>query len=236
MWRLIAGFVLASTMSAQHERVPEAAVVDGVPRGMFVGRSLLTGRAVCLLFLSNGRITRFIPTGGLERFDWAKHRAEHSGDSGTWEMRGPRLRVTWGDGGVHEGPLAVTSGGIEFYGKRYGRPAIVAASMLAGTWEAARGSAITGGSGVNAVATLAIQADGAYRWSGVTGGVVAGKAAASERTSSGVIAVSGTTMTFRAADGTTTSRTFLPLAGSPVTAFTLDGDAFTRVAPKPNVP
>jgi hypothetical protein len=226
---LMTGLLLASPVNAQSERVPEADVVDGVPRGLFVGRSLLTGRAICLLFLSNGRITRFIPAGGLDRFDWARHRADHGGDSGTWSIRGDQLRITWGDGGVHDGPLKVTPNGIEFYGKRYARPSVIAASALAGTWEAARGSAIAGGSGVNAVTTLTIGADATYRWSGVIGGVVTGRAVASEKAMAGTITVSGPTITLRAGDGTVTSHTFLPLAGNPVTAFTLDADAFTRV-------
>jgi hypothetical protein len=75
------------------ERVPDAGVVNGVPQGMFVGRSLLTGRAVCLLFLSGGLVTRFIPEGGLDNFDWAKHQAAHTGDSGRWEMRGAQVAI-----------------------------------------------------------------------------------------------------------------------------------------------
>ena len=74
MLLVIGGTVMAA------ERVPDAAVVGGVPQGMFVSRSLLTGRAVCLLFLSGGRVTRAIPEGGLESFDWTKHQAAHRGD------------------------------------------------------------------------------------------------------------------------------------------------------------
>jgi hypothetical protein len=176
-------------------------VVNGVPRGMFFGRSLLTGRAVCLLFLSNGRITRFIPTGGLDRFDWTKHRTDHPGDSGTWEIRGGQLRVTWGDGGVHEGPIKENPNGIEFSGKRYARAVSVPVSALVGSWEAARGTAIVGGSGVNTVSTLVVRGDGRYQWSAVTGGAVAGRAAVGEKA----------------------------MTGDPVVAFTADGDAFTRV-------
>ena len=46
-------------------------------------------------------MTRFIPEGGLENFDWAAHLAAHGPDSGRWEMRGSQLAIAWGDGGVH---------------------------------------------------------------------------------------------------------------------------------------
>lgn len=211
------------------ERVGDAAVVNGVPRGIFVSRSLLTGRAVCLLFLSEGRVTRVIPRGGLERFDWAAHRAAHERDSGTWAMRGGAVRITWGDGGVQEGPLTETPTGIEFAGKRYWRPMVVDARAVAGAWESARGTAIAGGEGVNAVATLAIEGDGAFRWIGTTGGAVAGRTAADQREVRGTLRVSGATLIFRGAGGAETSRTFLVAPGEPVTAFTLDGEVFTRV-------
>jgi len=216
-------------MAGQGEPVPPAAVIDGKPRGMFLGRSLLTGRAVCLLFLSGGRVTRAIPYGGLERLDWAAHQKAHSGDVGTWEIRGDQLSITWGDGGVHQGPLRITQGGIEFYGKRYSRPATVTVADLAGRWEATRGTAITGGEGVNTTTTLSIDASGKYRWSGVTGGAVAGRATAGGETRSGRLSVSGQTMTFVDDDGTVTARTLLPAAGTPVTAMSLDADLFTRV-------
>lgn len=50
------------------ERVPDAGVVNGVPQGMFVGRSLLSGRAVYPLFLSGSRVTRFIPEGSIDGY------------------------------------------------------------------------------------------------------------------------------------------------------------------------
>ena len=93
------------------ERVPEPDVLAGKPQGIFVGRSLLTGRAVCLLFLDGGRVTRSIPSGGLEQFDWVRHNADHPGDSGMWEMLDDELSITWGDGGVHHGPLTVRPAG-----------------------------------------------------------------------------------------------------------------------------
>src|SRR5689334_22652217 len=83
--------LLALGPMSQSERVPDAVVVNGVPQGMFVGRSLLGGKAVCLLFLSGGRITRAIPEGGLESFDWTRHRAAHGPDSGTWQMQSGHL-------------------------------------------------------------------------------------------------------------------------------------------------
>jgi hypothetical protein len=214
----------------QAERVPPAAVVNGVPQGMFVGRSLLTGRAVCLLFLSGGRVTRAIPAGGLEALDWARHRAEHSGDAGTWRMVDGELEIAWGDGGVHRGRLTETAGGIEFYGKRYSRPAVVEVSALAGRWESTRGTAVTGGEGVNVTSILVIEADGRYRWTAAGGGVVSGRAAAAEdRSRTGRVEVSGGTIVFRADDGTATSHTFIPVAGTPLTAFSADSDLFTRV-------
>lgn len=213
----------------QGEKVPDAGVVNGEPRGMFVGRSLLTGRAVCLLFLSGGRATRFIPTGGLEAFDWVRHRTEHEPNSGTWEKRGDLLRINWGDGGVHEGPLKVTESGIEFYGKRYSRPVGVTVGQLAGQWESARGTAITGGEGINTITNLMIEADGRYRWSGTTGGEVAGRAAASVVSRSGRLSIVGSTMTLTADDATIVARTLVAVSGTPVSAFSLDADLFTRV-------
>ncbi|MCC7066231.1 MAG: hypothetical protein IT456_25780, partial [Planctomycetes bacterium] len=170
---------------AQTERVPDAAVVNGVPQGLFVGRSLLTGRAVCLLFLSGGRITRAIPAGGLEQFDWARHSAAHAGDSGVWQMSGTRLIVQWSDGGVHEGIVAVHPDGIEFHGKRYARPGTANVAAIAGRWEATRGTAIAGGPGINRTTELIIQADGRYQRRGTIGGVVAGRAAAGSEAASG---------------------------------------------------
>jgi hypothetical protein len=211
------------------ERVPEAAVLGGVPQGMFVSRSLLTGRAVCLLFLNAGRVTRAIPEGGLENFDWAKHQAAHSGDVGRWEMQGAQIAITWGDGGMHQGPLTVRSDGIEFYGKRYAKPVAVALSAMVGRWEATRGTAIGGGPGVNIASTLTIEAGGRYRWLSTTGGVVAGRAVASDTTMSGVATINGATIVFTPEAGTATSHTLLPVAGTPVAAFGLDANMFTRV-------
>jgi len=225
----LSGLESAPLQAQQEERVPDAAVVDGKPRGLFVGRSLLSGKAICLLFLSDGRITRAIPKGGLERFQWTAHRDEHERDSGTWEIQDGTLRIVWGDGGVHEGQLEETATGVAFLGKRYWRPVVVDLSALAGTWESARGTAIAGGEGVNTVVTLIIETDGAYRLIGTTGGAVAGRAAATQRIGSGMLSLAGATMTLQDADGTAVSRTFLAAPGEPVTAFTLDGESFTRV-------
>lgn len=210
------------------ERVPDAAVIDGVPQGMFVSRSLLTGRAVCLLFLSGNRVTRFIPEGGLDNLDWAKHQTAHAGDSGRWEMRGGQVAIVWGDGGVHQGPLTVRPDGIEFYGKRYTKPVSASVTAIAGRWEAARGTAIAGGSGVNVVSALVIQPDGRYQWASTTGGVVAGRASASDATMTGTVTVKGSTIVFTPDKGVATSHTFLPAAGSPVAAFSVDATMFTR--------
>jgi hypothetical protein len=220
--------VLAAAASPRAERVPDAGVVNGVPQGIFFSRSLLTGRAVCLLFLSEGRVTRFIPAGGLENFDWATHRAAHDRDSGTWTMANGQIRIQWGDGGVNQGPVTVHPDGIEFYGKRYAKPAPVTVAAIAGRWEAARGTAIAGGPGVNRVSTLVIERDGRYQWASTTGGVVAGRATAADARMKGTLAISGATLTLKSDAGSTTSVTFLPAAGSPVQAFTLDADLFTR--------
>jgi len=214
--------------NVRRERVPDAGVVNGVPQGMFVSRSLLSGRAVCLLFLNGGRVTRFIPEGGLESFDWAAHQTAHGRDSGRWEMRGNQLAIAWGDGGVHEGPLTVRPDGIEFYGKRYTKPVSASLTAISGRWEAARGTAIAGGSGVNVANSLVIQPDGRYQWASTTGGTVAGRAAASEVTRTGTVTVKGSTIVFTPDSGAATSHTFLPVAGSPVTAFSVDANMFTR--------
>jgi hypothetical protein len=222
---------LPLTPAAQGERVPDAAVVNGVPQGLFVGSSLLTGRAVCLLFLSGGRVTRAIPEGGLEHFDWARHLAAHPSNSGRWEMRGGQLAIAWGDGGVHQGPITVRPDGIEFYGKRYAKAVPVGLAAIAGRWEAARGTAIVGGEGANRMSTLVIQSDGRYQRLSTTGGVVSGRAVASDRSMTGQVMVKGLTITFTSDAGVATSHTFLPVAGSPVSAFSVDADMFTRVGP-----
>jgi hypothetical protein len=220
---------LPNSLTAQGEPVPPSAVVDGKPQGIFVGRSLLTGRAVCLLFLSGGRVTRFIPVGGLENFDWARHQAGHAGDSGTWELVGGQLRITWGDGGVHQGPLTIRPGGIEFYGKRYTAPGTAKVSELVGRWESAHGTAIAGGSGINSLISFSVESGGRYHWTNTTGGVVAGRATAAESSRSGKLKISGQTIRFEADDGTAASYTFLPVPGVPLGAFSIDADLFTRM-------
>lgn len=232
---LLAAVVLLVSPQAG-ERAPEAAVFGGVPQGMFVGRSLLSGRAVCLLFLSEGRITRAIPEGGLENFDWNKHRAAHGPDSGTWQIRGGQLVVTWGDGGVHQGPITVHPDGIEFYGKRYSKPVPVTVAALAGRWESARGTAVGGGAGINRVSELAIAADGRYQWTSTTGGVVQGRSVANDRSMTGTVTVRGSTIVFASDAGTASSHTLLPAAGQPVNAFSVDSDMFTRLGPAPARP
>jgi hypothetical protein len=210
------------------ERVPDSAVIDGRPQGIFVGRSLLTGRSVCLLFLADGRASRAVPSGGLASFDWARHETEHPGDVGTWALSGGVLTISWGDGGVHSGPLTVNQDSIEFYGKRYARPAAATVAELAGQWEAASGFAIAGGAGINRVSSLTLQADGRYSWADTVGGVVEGLAAAAGSSNSGSLEISGQTATFKADDGSTSEHTFVAVAGQPITAFTLDQETFTR--------
>lgn len=222
--------LVALIAAAQGERVPESSVVDGKPQGIFVGRSLLTGRAVCLLFLGGGRVTRFIPAGGLEHFDWTEHKQHHAGDTGRWELAGGQLTITWGDGGIHRGPLTVRPTGIEFYGKRYSRPVTATLADLAGQWESTRGTAVTGGAGINTMKTLIVEPGGRYRWTGTTGGVVAGRATAAGTAGSGRLKISGLTMTFEADDGTATAHTFLPVPGEPTSAFSIDADMFTRTS------
>ncbi len=220
----------ATGITGKGERVPEAAMISGTPHGMFVGRSLLTGKSVCLLFLSGGRITRAIPEGGLDSFDWAKHQANHSGDCGKWEMSNSKLRINWGDGGTHEGPLTVTSNGIEFYGKRYAKPSSVQVSALAGRWESSRGTAQWGGEGINQTHTLTIGADGSFHWEAGGGGVVSGRAVYQEtRNLNGKLQIAGSTMIFHGEDGSVESYTFAPVPGDPIVAFSLGSNMFTRV-------
>jgi hypothetical protein len=217
-----------SSVPGSLERVPASGVVAGTPQGIFFGRSLLTGRAVCLLFLGGGRVTRSIPEGGLEAFDWARHQSEHPGDSGTWTLTGGQLSITWGDGGVHEGPLTVNPAGIEYYGKRYAQPRAATIADLAGTWEAASGFAIAGGDGINRLSILSVKPDGRYRWGETVGGTVGGLAAATGGADSGTLSIAGQTMAFAANDGSIVARTFLPAAGEQLLAFSLDRDLFTR--------
>jgi hypothetical protein len=61
--------------------------------------------------------------------------------------------------------------------------------------------------------------------------VVSGRAVATDRSMTGQVTISGLTITFKSDAGTTTSHTFLPVAGTPVTAFSVDADMFTRVGP-----
>jgi hypothetical protein len=198
------------------------------PEGIFVGRSLLTGRAVCLFFLDGGRVTRSIPSGGLENLDWAHHERDHPGDSGTWEMHGDELSIAWGDGGVHRGPLTIGPDGIEFYGKRYARPMTVEPSDLVGRWESASGTALTEGEWINALSDLLVEADGHYRWTGTVGGLVDGRATAAGSSTSGRLLISGQTITFKADDGSLDAYTFLAVAGEPLEAFSIDTVMFTR--------
>ena len=135
----------------------------------------------------------------------------------------------WGDGGVHEGPLTVRPDGIEFYGKRYARPAPTTVAAIAGRWESVRGTAVAGGEGGDRFEVLVIRPDGRYQWAAATGGVVAGRAVATDRSMTGQITISGATLTLRADAGAVTSSTFLPAARTPVLAFSLDTDMFTRV-------
>jgi hypothetical protein len=229
VFTLLAVALITMTGLMGAERVPEAGVVGGAPQGMFVSRSLLTGRTVCLLFLSGGRVTRAIPEGGLESFDWATHQAEHSRDSGRWDVRGGQIAIAWGDGGVHQGPLTVRPDGIEFYGKRYTKPVVVSPGALVGRWEATRGTAIAGGSGINVASTLVIQTDGRYNWSSTTGGSVAGRAVASDQTMTGTVRVTGATIVFTPDSGPPTTHTLLAVAGDPIQVFSVDANMFTRV-------
>jgi hypothetical protein len=125
--------------------------------------------------------------------------------------------------------LTVRPDGIEFYGKRYAKPVSVEPGAIVGRWESARGTAIAGGSGVNTASTLVIEPGSRYQWLDTTGGVVAGRAAASERAMTGVVTVTGATMVLTSDAGAATSYTFLPVAGTPITAFSIDGSVFTRV-------
>jgi hypothetical protein len=79
------------------------------------------------------------------------------------------------------------------------------------------------------VSSLTITPDGRYQLASVTGGVVAGRAAAGERAASGRVTIKGLTIVFTSDDGPTRSFTFLPAGGTPVTAFSIDADLFTRV-------
>ena len=144
-------------------------------------------------------------------------------------MLDDELSITWGDGGVHRGPLTVRPAGIEFYGKRYSRPGSATTADLVGTWEAAQGTAVGGGDGINRLSTLIVEADGRYRWAETVGGVVDGEASAGGDSWTGTLSISGQTVTFDADDGALDVRTFLPVPGEPLSAFSLDDDLFTRV-------
>lgn len=101
---------------------------------------------------------------------------------------------------------------------------------LVGSWEAAHGTAPWGGDGLIALSSLTIEADGHYGWDGTVGGVIDGSATAAASSGSGTVHVAGQTMTFKADDGSVVARTFLPVAGRPIEAFSLDTELFTRTA------
>ena len=218
-----------SSTRSKGERVPEAGVMNGRPQGLFVGRSLLSGKAVCLLFLDGGRITRSIPESGLENFHWMEHAVNHSGDCGTWQLTGNLLRIVWGDGGVHEGPLKVNPNGIEFYGKTYARIGTVSIASISGEWESARGTAAWGGEGITMTHSLSITADGKFHWVAGGGGVVSGHAVQDRsKDTRGKLQIVGATAIFTSDDGTVETYTFTAVPGNPTVAFGLDQNMFTR--------
>lgn len=211
------------------ERVPESAVVDGMPRGIFLGRSLLTGRTVCLLFLGDGRITRAVPTQDLDAFDWQRHRADHPGDCGSWQLRPGQLSVRWGDGGVHEGPLKVGPSGIEFYGKTYVRPSVANLAALVGRWEAVRGLGIAGGAGARVILTLEIDAAGRFRWRAEGGSSGPHAAHREVKDLRGTLRIQGRRLILQGDDGTVEAHSFLAIPGDPLAAFALGPNMFTRI-------
>ena len=210
--------------AAKGERVPVSGWVNGAPRGIFVGTSLLSGGAICLMFLDGGRITRTIPGQDLDNFSWAEHLEKYPRNCGTYTISNGILKVKWGDGGVHEGPIKQTPNGIEFYQKRYTKPEPVAVAEIAGRWESAKS--------IGAIATthvLRIASDGSFTWKTDRGGVVAGRAVySSVRDSRGKVTVRGTIITFHNDDGTTETLTFLRVPGNPIKAFSIGMDMFTR--------
>jgi hypothetical protein len=126
--------------------------------------------------------------------------------------------------------LNVTSGGIEFYGKRYSRAPTVGIAAVAGKWESARGTAIMGGEGINISQTLTIKPDGSFHWEAGSGGVVSGEAVSNNtKNKSGRISIAGSTVTFHGDDGSAESFTFLPVPGDPVSAVAIGSDMFTRI-------
>jgi hypothetical protein len=206
------------------ERVPESSFKDGVPRGIFFATSMLSGKAVCLLFLDGGRITREIPEGGLEELYWEQHLKDNPRNSGTYTVKDGTLTISWGDGGVHTGPIKATPEGIEFYGKRYVKPAPTTVEQLAGAWQ----SALTSGA-MTTSHELTIGADGAFHWTGGTGGSGDGWAAfGGARDVRGKLTLRGSTATFRADNGSVETFTFLRMPGDPATVFSVGRNMFAR--------
>ena len=216
-------FVEALEPEGKSEKVPATSFSNGKPQGIWLGRSLLTGRAACLLFLADGRATRFIPEQGLERFDWDKHKSGHAGDCGIWTMEGSTLTIKWGDGGTHKGELKGGTDSIEFYGKRYSKPRSASISELAGVWESARGIA-----GVLASTTLRVDSSGAFTWNEVVGASIPEAVSASSNILKGKIEIRGLTAVLMFEDGSVKHYTFLPAQGSPLTAFSLGSKLFVR--------
>ena len=213
-----------SKPTSKGEKVPESGFVNGVPRGIFVGTSLLSGGAICLMFLDGGRITRTIPGQDLDNFSWSEHLGKYPRNCGTYTISNGILKVKWGDGGVHEGPIKQTANGLEFYQKRYTKPEAVTVAQIAGRWESARS--------IGAIATthdLRIAADGSFTWKTDRGGVVAGRAVySSVRDTKGKLSIRGTIIVFRNDDGTSETLTFLRVPGNPIKAFSIGMDMFTK--------
>jgi hypothetical protein len=131
------------------------------------------------LFLSGGRITRAIPEGGLENFDWTAIERRTVRFRDLADARGG-LVVTWGTAeSIRARSANIRSASP--YGKRYAKPAAVSAATRRPT-IVARTASPAAASSRNGVV---IAADGRYQWVSTTGGVVEGRAVASDRAMSG---------------------------------------------------
>lgn len=216
----------ATPAEGNGEPLPEAGVVNGVPQGLFVGVSVITGNPVFLLFLPRGRVYHNLPRGGLNRVDWAALVAENADSCGQWTASGGTLRIVWNDGNVWEGPLELTETGIRFFGKRYGRAIPARAQDLVGRWEGTRSTASLG-AGLGAttqINTLIVDSAGRYAWQAEIGSDSGNAVAYGESATQGRLIIEGYDAIFEAADGSRERKSLLHLPGD--TGFILDATYF----------
>ena len=209
--------------------MPKAALAGGRPQGLFVGVSMLSGNPVFLLFLDQGRVYHNMPRGGMNQVDWAALLADNPDICGRWSMNGSELRIEWNDGNVWEGPLEVTSTGIRFYGKSYGKALPVSQQEMVGVWEGVRSTAwlnLGSGPATTQVNSLTVDAAGNFLFGAALGSNVEGATSYSESSQQGRLTIDGYDAIFQAADSSEMRMSIVRLADGG--GVILDGTYFVR--------